>query len=485
VAEDETERVSPGVDETTAIMPVSPDEIRQAVDRPSTIRLFNTRSFFRLWLAQVVSSLGDWIGFVAVTAIAARIGGKSPETAISLVLSARLLPGFFLAPMAGVLVDRWDRKKVMVTCDIGRGVVLAFLPFVDHVYELVLASFLLEILTLMWSPAKEASVPNIVQREFLANANSLSLAAAYGTFPLGATVFTLLAGAAKSLSHFSPLHALQVNQESLAIYADVLTFFVSALMISTLALPRADKAATAAESRFDMGRTLAELREGWRFIGQNRLVRSVMLGIAAGLFGGGMVVPLGPIFSRESLHAGSQGFGALLTALGFGVALSIIGLSFVQKHVRHEWGFIASVIGGGVCLMIGASAGTLTPALIWVFGLGLCAGGVYILGFTILQTNVEDEMRGRIFATLYTLIRMCLLLAFTLAPVLAKLLGALSRRLFDGQVTFIGWDLSLPGAKLALWLAGAIIIGAGLLSLVSLRSRAEARQAHPTRPRRD
>jgi dTMP kinase len=474
VAEDDSDRTSPGIGDVTARMPPSPDQLRQAVDRPSTIRLFNTHAFFRLWLAQVVSSLGDWIGFVAITAIAARIGGKSPETAVSLVLSARLLPGFFLAPMAGVLVDRWDRKKVMVTCDIGRGVVLAFLPFVNHVYELVLASLLLEILTLLWAPAKEASVPNLVQTEFLANANSLSLAAAYGTFPVGSFVFTLLAGGAKWLGHFSALSALQVNQETLAIWADTLTFFTSALMISTLVIPRTDRGAQQAEG-FDIRRTWNELREGWRFIGQNPMVRSVMLGIATGLFGGGMVVPLGPIFSRESLHAGSQGFGALLTALGFGVALSIIGLSFVQKRLPHDWVFVGSVFGGGVCMALGASSTSLTPALIWVFGLGLCAGGVYVLGFTILQTNVEDELRGRIFATLYTLIRLCLLLAFTLAPVLAKLLGTLSTRWVHGHID-LGIEIALPGARLALWFGAAIILTAGVLSLLSLRPRAK----HPS-----
>src|SRR5688500_17659627 len=85
-----------------------------------TVKLVGSPSFFRLWLAQVASSLGDWIGFVAITAYAARIaGGASPETAVGLVLSARLVPGFFLAPAAGVLVDRWDRKRTMVVCDIG------------------------------------------------------------------------------------------------------------------------------------------------------------------------------------------------------------------------------------------------------------------------------------------------------------------------------------------------------------------------------
>jgi dTMP kinase len=414
------------------------------------------------------------MGFVAITAVAARIGGKSPEAAISLVLSARLLPGFFLAPMAGVLVDRWDRKRVMVVCDIGRGVVLAFLPFVNHVYELVLASLLLEVLTLLWSPAKEASVPNIVDTEFLANANSLSLAAAYGTFPIGSFVFTLLAGGAKWLGNIDALHSLQLKPETLGLWADTLTFFVSALMISTLALPRSGKTGRQAEG-FNFSRTVAELREGWRFIGQNPMVRAVMLGIATGLFGGGMVVPLGPIFSRESLNAGSQGFGALLTALGFGVAISMIGLSFLQKRLPHERVFVGSVFGGGICLLLGAASSSLTPALIFVFGLGLCAGGVYVLGFTILQTNVDDELRGRIFATLYTLIRMCLLLAFTLAPIIAKLLGSLSKSVFSSRIDLIGISVALPGARLALWLGGVIIITAGVLSVLTLRTRVNPR----------
>src|SRR5205823_13652642 len=98
-----------------------------------------------------------------------------------------------------------------VVCDIGRGVVLASLPFVTTIPGLFLASLLLEMFTLMWQPAKEASVPNIVQKEFLANANSLSLVAAYGTFPVGSALFAALAKVAQELSHYKALHALRVN----------------------------------------------------------------------------------------------------------------------------------------------------------------------------------------------------------------------------------------------------------------------------------
>lgn len=428
-----------------------------------------------MWLAQVVSSLGDWIGFVAVTAIAARIGGSSPETAVAIVLSARLVPGFFLAPAAGVFVDRWDRKKVMVSCDVGRGLVLATLPFIDTIPGLFVASLLLEIFTLMWSPAKEASVPNMVRPEFLANANSLSLVAAYGTFPIGSALFAFLATVASWLAHIDALEALKVDREFVAIYFDVFTFFASALMISTLVLPRSERVSEG-KGGVDFRRTFRELAEGGRFIRDSAVVRAVILGIGTGLIGGGMVVPLGPVASDQIYGAGTTGFGLLLAALGFGVAAGIVGLSVLQKRVPHERIFVVSVLGAGASLVAAACMSTLTLALVFAAGLGLCAGSVYILGFTILQTNVEDELRGRIFALLYTLVRFCLLLAFTLAPVVSRLLDGMSDRLVDRSVAVGGLSVALPGVRLTLWLGGVIILVAGLLARRGLRAAARGTQ---------
>ena len=439
---------------------------------PSTTRLFGSASFFRLWLAQVASSLGDWVGIVAIIAIAARVGGGSPEAAVGLTLSARLIPGFFLGPVAGVLVDRWDRKRLMVVCDIGRGLVLASLLWVDSVLGLVLASLALEVFTQLWSPAKEASVPNLVPKTHLTTANSLSLVAAYGTFPVGSALFAALAGVAKWLGSYDALQGLQVDQERLAIAFDVGTFFVSAVLISTLAFPRQPARTKDPDAgRIDLGAALAELRDGFRFIGQNPIVRAVMLSIATGLIGGGMLVPLGPPFARQVLGGGSAAFGLLLTALGTGVAGGIIGLSVIQKRMPLEQAFVASVIGAGVCIILGASMTTLTPAMVFVALLGVFAGGVYVLGFTILQTNVEDELRGRIFATLNTLVRFCLLLAFTVAPFLSSALDGLSNRLFDRKIEVLGIGIGVPGARITLWLGGLNILGAAAVAVASLRQR--------------
>lgn len=439
---------------------------------PSPSGIFGSRQFRLLWIAQVVSSLGDWIGFVAITALAARVGKSSPEAAIGLVLSARLVPGFFLSSVAGVLVDRWNRKRVMVVCDVGRGLVLASLPWVDTVLGLVVASFVLEMFTLMWAPAKEATVPNLVDSSFLPAANSLSLAAAYGTFPVGSALFAVFAKVAEWVAGIDLLGPLDVSQEDLALWADTLTFLLSALLISRLALP--DRRSTEAPKGSGVGDTLRELREGWSFIGSSPQVRAVMLSIATGLIGGGMVVPLGPQFSRAVLGAGSAGFGLLLTALGVGVAASIITISAYRRPLPEVKLFVAAVLGAGTSLFVGASLSDLRPVLVLVSILGVCAGAVYVLGYTILQTRVDDAIRGRIFATFNTLVRFCLLLAFAIAPFLSSLLDGLSNRLVGRDVELFGFEAQLPGVRLTLWFGGLIILAAGVLAVVALRERRAA-----------
>ena len=444
---------------------VDPEEIPH---RPESIRLFGTPAFFRLWIAQVLASLGDWIGFVAITALAARVGGASPEASVGLVLSARLIPGFFLAPVAGVLVDRWDRKKVLVICSAGRGVVLMFLPFVDTVLGLFAVSLALEILSLMWSPAKEATVPRLVPAHQLPTANSLSLVAAYGTFPLGSLVFALLAKANEWLVGVGVPDSTRLNQENVAFAVYAILCITAAGIISSTSLPH-ETPRSEALPKLSFGHAFQELADGWRFIRSSALVRSVMLGLATGLIGGGMLVPLGPVFSTRVLGAGSAGFGLLLTGMGFGTAIGVVLISLLQRHLPHERVFVLAVFGAGLAILLGASMASLTPAVLFVSVLGLCAGTVYVLGFSIIQSDVDDVLRGRIFATLYTAVRFCLLLAFAAAPVISSLLDGVSRNLFGSRLEIGDVAIHLPGVRLTLWLGGAIIVAAGLLATLSMR----------------
>jgi dTMP kinase len=450
-----------GEEATEPLAPVT------GLDGPRGPKLLGSASFLRLWLAQVVSSLGDWIGLFAILTLTARVGKGSPEAAIALVMSARMIPGFFLASVGGVLVDRWDRRRVMVTCDIGRGLVLATLPFVNSVWGLFLASLVLEVLTLLWSPAKEASVPNLVAADKLASANSFSLAAAYGTFPVASALFASLTKVAEILGrHAGVLHVLRLNQESLAIYFDVVTFFVSASLIWSLTLTRNRRAE---RMPIDLTHTFTEIKEGWRFIGTNPTVRSVMVGLGTGLIGGAMIAPLGPIYATEVLRAGAAGFGLLLTALGMGVAVGVVGLSTFQKRISHSRTFPWAVVGAGASMLVAVTMSNLALTMVFIGLMGICAGAVYVLGFTILQETVEDEIRGRTFATLYTLSRLCMLISLSLAPLLSRVLDDVSHALINGHLGVAGATLGVPGVRVTLWLGALIILAAGALALRAYR----------------
>jgi len=434
------------------------------------LRLFGSPQFFTLWVTQVLSSIGDWLGFLAIAALAARMGA---EASVGLVMSARIVPGFFLGAASGVVADRFDRKKVMVYCNVGRAAVLATLPFVDSIGGLVLASFVLECLTLLWTPAKEASVPNLVPADHLTTANSLSIVAAYGTMPLAAGLFSLLAGVSRWLGEIDALDALRTNQEGVAFYVNALTFLISAAMIWRLSLPARERPRNGDGRRIDFGQAFHELKEGWRYIFINPVVRAVNVGLATGLIGGGMLVPLGPVFSTRILDAGTAGFGLFIFFLGIGVAIGVIALSVFQRRLPKARVFAGSVVVAGASLVTAASMSEFTLAAFFVSILGVCAGSVYVLGFTLLHESVDDDLRGRIFSALYTLVRLCVLLAFAVGPLLSDLLDRLSARFFDRTLSLLGFELYIPGVRLTLWLAGVIIIGAGVLAVLSLRAGRE------------
>jgi dTMP kinase len=450
--------------------------LRDSSPRPGLqVRLFGSHPFFRLWLAQLITSLGDWLGFLAIVVLADRIGAGSGGASVGLVMAARIAPGFFFAAGAGALIDRMDRKQVMVVTTIARAVVVATLPFVDSILGLVFASLVLEVATLFFSPAKEAAVPNLVPPDHLTTANSLSLAAAYGTFPIATILFALLAQVAEWLGGIDILDSLRVSQESVAFYVEVVCFVVAAVMISSLSISRDHLRRTADEESIDLGRVFTEIKEGWAFIFVNPIVRSVTLGLGTGLIGGGMLVPLGQVFSRDVLGEGPSGFGVFITALGLGVAGGVIGLSVFQRRLPKTRVFTGAVLAAGVALVVGASMSTLWLSAVFVGALGLCAGAVYVLGFTLLHENVDDELRGRAFSGLYTLVRLCVLLAFAVGPFLSGLLDQVSEAVLgeDRVWEVFGGGIFLPGVRLTLFLAGGIMVLAGGITTISLRSLRE------------
>ena len=435
--------------------------------------MFGSKEFFRLWIAQVISATGDWLGLLATISLARRLSGDGTEgTAIAVVLATRIAPGFFLATAAGIIVDRFDRKRLLLVCDIGRALVMFSLPFVDSLLGLIVASFLLEIFTMLWSPAKEAIVPNIVPTAKLTTANSLNVAAAYGMFPVAAGIAALLAKVADSLADEGWVDTWRLNEDGLAFYVDGLSFPLTALIIWTIAFPtRTREERDGSEKRgLDLGAAWRELREGWRFIAVNPIVRAVNVGLGVGVIGGGMLVPLGAIYVDQLIVGDEADFNLVLFALGVGMAVGVVTASLLQNRINRAAVFPGVLVLAGGALLVASSSPYLSVVVPVIGVVGFAAGPIYVLGFTLLHENVDDDLRGRIFSALLVLVRFCMLFALAVAPLVSEGLDTLSDRWWDGDLHLFGLTVLAPGVRLTLWLSSVTIMGAGLLASWSLRA---------------
>jgi dTMP kinase len=422
-------------------------------------------------------------------------------------------------------VDRFDRKRLMITADVVRASVYLLLPLVRTVPGLVLASFVLEVFTMMWSPAKEATVPAVVPAEKLTSANSLSLVAAYATMPVAGPIQFALKSLNDRLVQFSFLAFLGLNRslgdtQTLAFWFNSVSFLASAMILSRWVFrglpsnahrarlsavpdpapdavapeePVLDEASSGgptalvedhsdeapvgdpieAEKSY-LRHVWRDMREGWEFVFVNPVVRAVNIGLATGIVGGAMLVPLGPTFARFVIGDANT-FPLFITAMGVGVALGVVLVSMVQRNLPKETVFPFMVMGAGVSLFVGVSMSSFWLAAMGVLGLGLFAGSTYVLGFTLLQEHTEPELRGRIFTTLLTLVRLCVLLALLLGPILATIFNGFARAATGDEepsvptASLFGFDLAIPGVRLTLWLASAIIFGAGVLAARSMQ----------------
>jgi dTMP kinase len=215
-------------------------------------------------------------------------------------------------------------------------------------------------------------------------------------------------------------------------------------------------------ARAPVSQTWRDIKEGLGFIRAHALVRGVMIGLAGGLIGGGAIIPLGPIVATDVLHGGQGSFGLLMTALGIGAAIGVVTLLWLQRRLPRQGVFTTAVVATGVAIIALASMSSLFPAFLLVALLGAGAGCAYVTGFTLLQESVADDMRGRTFATLYTIVRLCLLLSLTIWPFVAGALSAISRHAVDSGVHVGRLHIALPGVRLALWLGGLITVLSGL-----------------------
>jgi dTMP kinase len=429
--------------------------------RPATFKdLITHPAFSKLIAAQTISSFGDWVGFVAVVALVASKGGDAGAYAIAGVMVARMLPAILFGPIAGAIVDRMSRKTLMITSDVSRGALYALMPFLGPLWAIFLISFVIECFSLLWTPARDASLPKLVPRRQLANANSLGLITTYGTLPLGGLVFAFLSGGSGLLPWLSD------NPSFLALWLDAGTFAISALLVSRIRIPAP---APTTFARLDLSRVGKDIADGVRFLRENSLASSMTLGIVAAFSAVGAVLALGPIFATTALGAGDPGWGILVTSFGIGMGIGLASANKVVDFVEREYVFVWSIIAAAATLLVLSTMPGIGLAAVVAVVLGGFCGSAWVSGYVLLQENVTDEFRGRTFGALTVLSRLGLFLSLTIFPVIAGAIGA--HQLTIGRRTF---DLS--GTRVALMVAG---FGAMLAGAVTRRGLRRFRVSKP------
>jgi dTMP kinase len=417
-------------------------------------------AFRKLWNSMVFSSLGDWLGLLATTALAQKLSGGSYATAnfaIAGVFIARLLPAVFLGPIAGVIADRLDRRKLMVSVDILRAALYISIPIVNTYLWLYTAVILVECLTLFWSPAKEATVPNLVGKDKLESANQVSLLAAYGTAPVAAILFSLLtlfANAIESLFPFTIGDSIDI-----ALYLNAVSFAFAAFTI--WGLKEIPKGAAAKKAK-DEG-VLKSLYDGWKAVSQTKIVRGLVVGMIGAFFAAGAVIGLARTFVGD-LGGGDAAYGVLFGAVFTGLAIGIaFGPKIFAQFSRRRL-FGASLTTAGFFLVLLALIPNLVMAVITVIFLGIFSGVTWVTGFTMLGMEVQDEVRGRTFAFVQSLIRITLVAVLAIAPIAAAAFGV-------HTIDFKNASINFNGAQFTILIAGLIAAIIGSISYHQMKDR--------------
>ena len=210
-----------------------------------------------------MSSLGDWLSILALLWLAPSVtnGSNLAKTLASGgVWVVTLLPALLLGPIAGALADRFDRRMTMIVGDVIRGLLFVSIPLFPNLTWIFVAKFLAGVASQFWNPACAASVPNLVPKDKLERANQLSQLMTYGTAPLAAGVFGLLAYAASGLGHVAPV--FKTNNVDLALYFNGASYLVSAVTVYFLhQIGKREHS-----GRISVPSTAKAIWEGWRFI---------------------------------------------------------------------------------------------------------------------------------------------------------------------------------------------------------------------------
>jgi MFS family permease len=380
------------------------------------------------WLAQVVSEIGDYFNNIAVFALVMRDSGSG--LVVSGVMLSRAIPAVLAGPLAGVLLDRLDRKRIMIASDLIRAAVA--MAFVLTIHQpkpwlLYVLSGLLMFASPFFTAGRASILPTIATADELHAANSLTQTTQWATLTAG----TLLAG--YSAARFGYAGAFVINS---------LSFVFSAIAISRISVPQGFRAARSSKAG---ARAWHEYREGLAYMRGVPLTMGIAMISVGWAMGGGAAQILFALFGEQVFHRGPAGIGSIWGFAGVGLLLGgAIGhlagrrTSFAgyKKTVT-----ISYLLHGGAYMMF-SQAATFPAALVWMMLSRVGMAVTSVLNQAQLLRHTPDAFRGRVFATLESLRWSAMILSMAAAGIASqycspRTIGLVAGAL--GAVTALAW----------------------------------------------
>jgi dTMP kinase len=331
------------------------------------------------------------------------------------------------------------------------------IPIFHNYFWLYTATILVECVTLFWSPAKEASVPNLVPRNKLESANQVSLLAAYGTAPIAAIIFSILALFSNAFNALLPSFA--TNAVDIALYINAASFAFAAYTVWGLhEIPKIK------DSKKDSEVGVAKsLWQGWKAVSGSKIIRGLVVGMVGAFVAAGAVIGLARTFVGD-LGGGEAAYGVLFGAVFTGLAVGIAAGPKVFAQFSRRRLFGASLTIAGIFLVLLAAIPNLVLAVIIVIFLGAFSGICWVTGFTMLGMEVQDEVRGRTFAFVQSLIKVTLVAVLAISPLIAAAFG-------EHTLKFKNTELNYNGAAITILIAGVIAAIIGSISYHQMKDR--------------
>lgn len=391
------------------------------------------RNFLKLWLAQLISQFGDRMHQLALVGLIAQ---RSPGSTLSLakILAFTILPVFIVQPIAGVLVDRWDRKTTLFVCDLVRGLLVLMIPLIFIFWQSMIPLYIIVFLAFCFSrfynPAKMAIMPNLVDQKNLLMANSLVATTGMIAFVLGCALGGFL------IDWFGP---------RIGFLIDAISFFISAIFILSIRLPLRLKInalrilKTGKELVGTFRKSLwEELQEGFRYLAGHREIRFIVSMLFILLAAAGAVYVVIIVFIQQTFHSLTKDLGILAVGLGLGLFLGALAYGkWGKKWIWYQTIFFSLVFGG--CMLLVFSLGVyyfpvLSATFILAFLLGLVIGPVFIASQTMIHLVSAENMRGKVFSGLEVVIHFAFLVAMFISSWLSEFIGRVWILIFVGII---------------------------------------------------